>query len=297
VGLIFVREENDRIRAGRPVPPTLHIRVVDRSSNTGRITVWRDPGSGQLVFGYRVEEDSAEDPLGYDPLGRGEGTVGTYREWNDRSVASGSGHLFHNAVAGVGSYLYSDNPAIGDLLVFHRRDWNFGDNAAGHGGIHADEKKTILLVSGRDVGTGALVAPQRYRTLGDGSVVPSEDGFHEPTLLDIAPTALVWLGLPEDSLEAFGRRGFREYWRNWNRSQRDDILAQLGGVESIGNALEEAGFSDFRIEQFRGRLARLLDFVALSGKDDALFSEPVDASRYRTLGLPLLPTPREGESR
>ena len=297
VGLIFVREENDQIRAGSPVPATLHIRVLDRSSNTGVITVWRDEGSGQLVFRYRVDDDSVEDPLGYDPWGRGEGTVGTYREWNDRSAAPGSGHLLHNAVAGVGSYLYSDNPAIGDLLIFHRRDWNFGNNAAGHGGIHAGEKQTILLVSGRGVGTGALVAPHRYRTLGDGIVVASEGGFHSPTLLDIAPTALVWLGLPEDSLEAFGGDGFREYWRDWNRSQQNDILAQLGGAESVGRALEEAGFSDLRIEQFRGRLGRLLDFMALSGRDAALFSGQVDAARYRTLGLPLLPTPQHDERR
>jgi hypothetical protein len=54
-------------------------------------------------------------------------------------------------------------------------------------------------------------------------------------------------------------------------------LAQLGGVDDVERALEEAGFSELRIEQFRDRLARLLEFVALSGK----FGEPLP--RYRRI--------------
>jgi hypothetical protein len=277
VGLIYVREENDRIHTDRAVPPTIHIGVMDRYSNAGRITVWRDEKTRRLVFRYRVDKESAQDPLGYGELGRGEGTVGTYHEWNDRSADPDRAHFYHNAVAGVGSYLYSNNPAIGDLLVFHSRDWNFGDNGSGHGGIHAGEKRTFILVSGPGVDSGSLVARARYRTLADGTVVESKDGFHYPTLLDLTPTALTWLGYPEDALERFAREGFAEYLRDWNRAQRGDILAQLGGVDDVERALEEAGFSELRIEQFRDRLARLLEFVALSGK----FGEPLP--RYRRI--------------
>ena len=298
VGLVFIREENDRIHAGRLVPSIMHIRVMDRFSNLGRITAWRDEQTGQLVFRYRVDEGSTEDPLGYGDLGQGEGSVGTYREWNDRSAAPTSEHFYHNAVAGVGSYLYSNNPAIGDVLIVHRRDWNFGENAAGHGGIHAGEKRTLLLVSGPDVAAGALFASQRYQTLPDGTVIASEDGFHYPTILDFTPTALAWLGLPADALEVFAQEGFAEYRRDWNRAQRDDILTQLGGVETVERALEEAGFSDLRIEQFRDRLARLLRFVALSGDDDALApTHAVDAARVGVAGAALLLSPQNAENR
>ena len=254
VGLIYVREENDQIRSNRPIPRTIHIRVKDRASNVGRITVWRDEGSGRLVFRYRVDEASALDPLGYGELGRGEGTVGTYSDWNDRSADPGTAHVYHNAVAGVGSYLYSNNPEIGDLLVFHSSGWNFGDNAGGHGGIHLGEKKTVMLVSGPGVNPGGTLSARGF----DGAI-------HYPTLLDMAPSALAWLGYADDGLESFARDGFAEYLIDWNRGQREDISDQLGGVEDIQRALDEAGFGDLRIEKFRDRLERLLQFVALSG--------------------------------
>ena len=145
---------------------------------------------------------------------------------------------------------------------------------------------------------GALFASQRYQTLPDGTVIASEGGFHYPTILDVTPTALAWLGLPEDALGAFAREGFAEFRRDWNRAQRDDILAQLGGVETVERALEEAGFSELRIEQFRDRLARLLRFVALSG-DDAALAPPhaVDAARFGIAGAPLLLSPENAENR
>lgn len=61
---------------------------------------------------------------------------------------------YHNAVAGVGAYLYSKNPAIGDVTVFHSQGWNFGDNAAGHGGLHQGEELTIMLASGPGILAG-----------------------------------------------------------------------------------------------------------------------------------------------
>ena len=274
VGLIYVREENGQIRSAWPVPPTIHIRVTDRSSNAGRITVSRDERVGQLVFRYRVDETSARDPLGYGELGRGEGTVGTYAEWNDRSADPESSHVYHNAVAGVGSYLYSNNAAIGDVLVFHSTGWNFGDNGGGHGGIHRGEKRTLMLVSGPGVNPGGVLSARGI----DGEI-------HYPTLLDMTPTALAWLGYPHDGLESFARDGFAEYLVDWNRAQREDILDQLGGVDDVQRALDEAGFSDLRIEKFRGRLERLLQFVALSGDarvNDAL--ELPDYTHFRTEG-------------
>jgi hypothetical protein len=201
------------------------------------------------LYHYRVDEDSPLDPLGYGQLGQGAGTTGTYNEWNDLSVAAGADHYYHNAVAGIGSYLYSSNPAIGDLLITHSQGWNFGDNGGGHGGIHRGEKLTFMMVSGPGVASGELLARSR-------------SGTHAPTLLDIAPTTLDWLGYPDDALDRFARDGFEPYFREWVGSQRSDILANLGGVEEIDQALTEAGFSDFRIEQFHHRLERLLQFVS-----------------------------------
>ena len=273
VGLIYVREENEQIRSDRPVPPTIHIRVVDRQSNSGRITVRRDE-SGRLMFGYRVDETSARDPLGYEELGRGEGTFGTYSEWNDRSAKPDSAHVYHNAVAGVGAYLYSNNPAIGDVLVLHSSGWNFGNNGSGHGGIHRGEKKTVMLVSGPGVNPEGILMARGI----DGQI-------HYPTLLDMTPTALAWLGYPQDGLESFSREGFAEYLIAWNRAQRGDILEQIGGVDDVQRALDEAGFSDLRIEKFSDRLERLLKFVALSGDPgDADALELPDYSQFRTDG-------------
>ncbi len=286
VGLIFVREENDQISSGGKLPETIHIRVIDWQSNSGRITVWRDVRTDELVFRYRVDHQSAIDPLYYGELGRGEGTVGTYNEWNDRSAAPNSGHYYRNAVAGIGSYLYSDNPAIGDLLVLHRENWNFGSNGGGHGGIHRAEKQTLMLVSGPGVGSGPLYARSRYRTTPEGELLPDDKGLHYPTVLDVTPTALEWLGHREDALEAFARNGFGEYLRGWNRAQRDDIISQLGGIGDVERALAEAGFGDFRIEQFSTRLERLLQFVVLSGTDESVALPDYD--RFRIDGNQLI---------
>jgi len=49
-------------------------------------------------------------------------------------------------VAGMGGYLYSNNPAIGDVSVMHSQAWNFGDNCGGHGGVHREEKLIMMMV-------------------------------------------------------------------------------------------------------------------------------------------------------
>jgi hypothetical protein len=263
VGLIFIRENNEEIEAGKALPSKMNIRVLDRTSDSSRITVWRDEPSGELVFRYRVDDHSERDPLGYGKRGLGEGTVGTYREWNDLSADPGSDHDTFNAVAGVGSYLFSNNPAIGDVLVMNGRGWNFGDNAAGHGGLHRGEKRIFILVSGPEVGSGELHSRSRYRTKPDGTVEPYGEGRHYPSLLDIAPTSLFWLGHSENALDEFARDGFEVYLRDWVGAQRGDILEHLGGSGAIDRALEEAGFNAMRVDRFEQRLERLLKFVSL----------------------------------
>jgi hypothetical protein len=257
VGLIFVREQNGSLGSARPLPTEMVIRVWDRAGNAGAITVRRDPDTGVLLFHYRVDPEAAADPLGYGDLGRGGGTWGTYAEWNDRSVRRG--HAYHNAVAGMGAYMYSTNPSIGDITLMHAAGWNFGANSAGHGGLHREEKLSILLVSGPGVAPGALMATARHASR-DGRVVPARAPTH-PTLLDVAPTALAWLGFGETALRDFERRGFREHLAAWVVAQRDDLLGNLDDVENLNQALRDAGFSELRISRFRGRLARLLAFL------------------------------------
>ncbi len=277
VGLIFIREDNELFSVDAPLPSQMVVRVMDRFANSGAITVTRDERSNELLYHYRVGEDSPMDPLGYGQLGRNTGTVGTYNEWNDLSVEAGEEHYYHNAVAGIGSYLFSSNAAIGDVLITHSQDWNFGDNGGGHGGIHREEKLTFMMVSGPDVTPGELFARSRYRTVGGNAIETYTDGTHSPTLLDVAPTALDWLGYPDGALGEFARDGFESYLRSWVGSQRSDILAHLGGADDIDQALTEAGFSDFRIEQFHRRLERLLQFVSPPGGDTLRLPDYTDA--------------------
>lgn len=257
VGLIFVREANGSLAPGSPLPDRMRIRVSDRGGNAGTITVQRDPDTGVLLFHYRVDPESARDPLGYGDLGRGEGTWGTHAEWNDRSVERR--HAYHNAVAGMGSNLYSANPSIGDVTLMHAQGWNFAGNSGGHGGLHREEKLSVLMVSGPGIAPGELMAVARHASEG-ARVVTARTTTH-PTVLDVAPTALVWLGFDETALGDFAREGFAEHLRAWIAAQREDLLGNLDDVENLNQALREAGFSELRISRFRGRLARLLAFL------------------------------------
>lgn len=38
---------------------------------------------------------------------------------------------YHNAVAEMGSFLYSQNSTIGDVTLMHAQGWNFGENSGG----------------------------------------------------------------------------------------------------------------------------------------------------------------------
>jgi hypothetical protein len=239
VGLIFVREGNEQIAEGKPLPDRMQIRVMDRFGNEGVITV-RNSG-GELKFHYKAL--TSTDPLGTGSYGKGAGTELSYREWNDRGVKEG--FYYPNVVGGIGHYLYSANPATGDLLIMHAQGWNFGNNAGGHGGVHREEKLTMMLVSAPGIEPGTLLAS-------DGA---------SPTLLDVAPTALSWLGESKTAFADFAKTKFATYLTEWSNRQRDDILGQLGGVDELARALEATGFDGGRIDQFRTRLTRLLQFV------------------------------------
>ena len=116
VGLIFVRRNNHLLEVEAPLPEEMEILVMDRFSNRGWITVRRDDETAQLLFGYRLDSDTKKDPLGY--LDPGSAAVWkTYQEWNDWCIERET--YYHNAVAGMGAYLYSNNPSIGDLTLMH----------------------------------------------------------------------------------------------------------------------------------------------------------------------------------
>jgi hypothetical protein len=260
VGLVFIRQNNEAHTS--EVPEETRIEVRDRRGFRGVIRVRRDAVSGELVFHYRTDPASPEDPLGYGEWGAGDGTYGTYNEWNDRSLKAGSRGVYANVVGGIGAYLHSDNPAIGDVLVTAAPDWNFGDNRGGHGGVLRDEKTTFLLVSGPDVRPGELRARARWRTREDGSIVEaSGDDTHLPTLLDIAPTTLTWLGYDRDEVTSFGRDGFRRYLEQWIRSQRQDILSHLDGMDSLDKARAESGMEQLSLTPLKPEIERLLLFV------------------------------------
>lgn len=263
VGLVFIRKNNEAFVSEEPVPPVLAIDVRNRRGDRGTITVTRDAKTGELSFHYRTESDSAADPLGYEEWGRGGGTYGTYNEWNDRTI----GRDYVNVVGGMGAYLYSNNPAIGDVVVTHATSWNFGENAGGHGGVHRGEKRTILLVSGPGVTPGALEARARFRSTPDGEIVRDENGAHVPTLLDIAPTALRYLGYAPSELEDFAEEEFEDYLDGWIRAQHGDILSHLESMSSVDKVRDGAGISELSLDPLMPRIARLLEFVGASREE------------------------------
>lgn len=185
------------------------------------------------------------DPIGYEEWGGGMGTSGTYSEWNDWTLREG----FVNVVGGVGAYLHSNHAAIGDILVMHAPGWNFGDNLGGHGGVERLEKATFLLASGPGIEPGGLssVSPQGSR--------------HTPTLLDLAPTALEWLGHSRQDFESFAREEFPQYLDSWIRSQREDILLHLDGMDAMERGRKEAQLEELSLEPLLPRIERLLRFV------------------------------------
>jgi hypothetical protein len=246
VGLIFVRKNNEVFSDSSPLPERCEIEVSDRVGNRGTITVLRDAKTDGLSFHYRTEPGSARDPLGYEKWGRGEGSSGSYNEWNDRTLRED----YVNVVGGVGAYLYSNHPAIGDVLLMHASGWNFGDNLGGHGGVDRLEKTTFLLASGPGIVPGEL-----------RSVAPEGNSRHSPTLLDLTPTALEWLGHSREDFEAFGREEFPRYLDSWIRSQRGEILSHLDRMDSVERVRADVEMEELSLEPLLPRIERLLLFI------------------------------------
>ena len=122
----------------------------------------------------------------------------------------------------------------------------------------------MLLASGPQIKRGALQSESFYRTTsgpqGEVQVVETRDRTH-PTLLDIIPTALVWLGYGEEALSRFSRNGFESHLAEWTSRQKSELLVQLGSVTDLQRALTEVGLDGFDTDRFRNRLRRLLQFV------------------------------------
>jgi len=265
VGLIFIRSGNDSIssRPGALLPETMDILVTDPFDNRGTIRVHKDSATGQFVYAYRVEKDSAEDPLGLNP-GDHNWHSGTYSEWTDRSVKEHD--YYRNPVAGMGSYLYSKNPSIGDITVMHRQGWNFGDNSGGHGGLHQEEKQTIMMVSGPGIKAGNnLTAIGHYAVSDPGNpeshVVYSAEGRPVyPTVVDPAPTALQWLGYGDQALGNFARTGFESYLKDWTAAQNRDCSANVARrlVESLHRTEYESQYH-FTAEDLKGSIQDIFD--------------------------------------
>jgi hypothetical protein len=266
VGFLFVRKNNELFSDGGPLPAQTEIEVQDRWGNRATIGVRRAPRTGELVFHYRTDPGSPRDPIGYARFGAGEGTSGTYLEWNDRTLREG----YVNVVGGIGAYLYSTHPAIGDVLAMHATGWNFGDNLGGHGGVHRYEKTTFLLASGPGIEPGELFA--------EGGETGSR---HAPTLLDLTPTALAWLGYTSEDLERFARDGFPQYLDAWIRTQRGTILSHLDGMDALERAKAEQNLEGLSLKPLLPEIERLLAFVDVDREETLKRLEPRPVQGHR----------------
>jgi hypothetical protein len=265
VGLIFIRSGNESIHSTptAPLPDTMDILVMDPFDNRGTIRVRKDAPTGQFVYSYRVEKDSPEDPLGLK-LGDREWHSGTYNEWVDRSVKQGD--YYRNPVAGMASYLYSRNPSIGDISVMHRQGWNFGDNSGGHGGLHREEKQTLMMVSGPGIkASDTLFAKAHYAVENsmkpETRVVYSETGRDVyPTVLDPAPTLLHWLGYGDDALGEFARKNFASHLSDWTAQQYRECSSSVSKllVESLQRTEYESQYH-FSAEDLKGSIQEIFD--------------------------------------
>ncbi len=257
VGLIFIRKNNEKISAGHLPNDPMQILVMDRFGRKGTITVKKDRRTLELLFAYEADpsfQGSTGDPLDYGRLGMEGKKFRTYNEWNDLSIRND--FEYHNVVAGIGTYLYSDNSAIGDILLMNSQGWNFGDNAGGHGGVHKEEKQTVMLISGPGIETGELF---------------STDG-HYPTVVDAVPTILHWLGYRglgyrglgygERALTDFSRNGFKEYFTDWvSRQRQETTIAMTQNLGRLALTLEAQTGLKIDLSPIEKRLERFLKFI------------------------------------
>jgi hypothetical protein len=139
----------------------------------------------------------------------------------------------------------------------HAPGWNFGDNLGGHGGVERLEKTTLLLASGPGIEPGDLVS------------VSTGGARHSPTLLDLAPTALEWLGHSRAEFEAFGRDEFPRYLDSWIGSQRREILSHLDRMDSLERAKADAEMESLSLAPLLPRIQRLLLFIEVERESAA----------------------------
>jgi len=264
VDLIFIRKSNDEIGTAPKLSGYMEISVFDRMGSEGLITVKRDTDSRELLYQY--ESKSANDPIRYMGSGPGEDRFRNYNEWNDLSVIRN--HYYHNVVAGMGSYLYSKNPAIGDVTLMHSQGWSFGDNAGGAGGVHAEEKRTVMLFSGPGVKTGELKSRARYQTSGSQrkDQVHVKNSSHEtyPTVVDSIPTILNWLGYGDRALSQFAadptQTGFQQHLKQWVGGQQtlyfEDFIQELN--ERVKKVTPQSSFDADKYRLFLKRFFRFM---------------------------------------
>ena len=184
VGLIFIRRDNHLFSSEGSLPREMALLVRDRYGHRGEIRVRPQRGfPKKLEFAYTPLTE--EDPLGYfssypHPM---KGSFFSFEEWNDFSVEQQ--HYYPNVVGGMGTYLYSTNPALGDVLVMHSQGWNFGAYAGNHGGI----------LPGREENLSPGFRPRHYRGAahdtgqpGRASLPhPSRYGSHRPGVARLRP--------------------------------------------------------------------------------------------------------------
>jgi hypothetical protein len=125
--------------------------------------------------------------------------------------------------------------------------------------LFREEKLSVMIVSGPGIEPGALMGEARYSA--ESGVAKPTDSATQPIMLDVAPTALGWLGYGDTALEDFARDGFPSHLDRWVRGQHADILLNLDNIDNLNDALRSIGFDDVRISDFRARLARLLEFL------------------------------------
>jgi hypothetical protein len=264
VGLIFIRKNNEQFQSSNPLPKETTILVTDRIGNQGEIRVLQDDKTHQHIFGYKVI--GPLDPLGYTSLNPAsdEFTYGTYREWNERDL--NENRYYQNVVGGIGSYLYSLNSAIGDVFITHSQGWCFGDNMGGHGGIHRDEKLTMMMMSGPGLTFGELKAIDYTKTEVDSAGSPylvkqSVPKEVSPSVLDIAPSLLTKMNYPKNALAQFEKNQFPLYWKEWNQKQRGDILQHLNESSFIQEYATQMGLGPIDWTPLKPYIKRFLQFL------------------------------------
>ncbi len=85
--------------------------------------------------------------------------------------------------------------------------------------------------------------------------------IHYPTLLDMAPTALEWLGYGSQALTRFSREGFRAYLEEWRKNQRGEAAAYYTKIPDFSEFLREIHLGSLKLEDFREEVFQALEFM------------------------------------